>query len=461
MLLTLALLPSIALAGGDLLLLDARIVDAQGERHADAIVVHDGRITAIGARPDDITGAIDLHGATVVPGLIDGHVHLMSAPGGGIRHDPPSVWDDLAHQHLRAYLACGVTTVVDTGIPVEVAKRIEGWIAEGAPSPAIAWVGPLLSPVGGYPNVVIPALTAVSSRAEVAAAMDAFAPLHPVGVKLTFEAGFVGRPWPLYSQSLRTEIAAEASERGMPLYIHAISASEVEQAMALRPYAIVHTPDHHADRFATELAARGTFVMSTLSVVDALLTSSEPERLDAPPYLVAIPELERASALDRETIRASRRAVATGFVSGGRGLKERVVQGLIGGRAVIHSEMRAFNRSVRTLHEAGVPIVLGSDSGNWPVFLSEFHGPTTIRELELLVEAGLTPLEALTAATETPARMLGLQAEIGTIEVGHRADMVIVDGDPLANISAMRTPSLTVRNGVAHTPAEWMNAGTR
>jgi imidazolonepropionase-like amidohydrolase len=85
-----------------------------------------------------------------------------------------------------------------------------------------------------------------------------------------------------------------------------------------------------------------------------------------------------------------------------------------------------------------------------------FHGLTTLREIELLDGAGLSPAQALDAATRTPARMLGLASEIGTIEPGKRADLVIVRGDPLQDLRALRSPLWTVKDGVAHTPAEWM-----
>ena len=78
------------------------------------------------------------------------------------------------------------------------------------------------------------------------------------------------------------------------------------------------------------------------------------------------------------------------------------------------------------------------------------------REIELLGGAGLSPAQAIEAATQTPARMLGLSGEIGTIEPGKRADLMIVRGDPLKDLRALRSILWTVKNGVAHTPAEWM-----
>ena len=80
------------------------------------------------------------------------------------------------------------------------------------------------------------------------------------------------------------------------------------------------------------------------------------------------------------------------------------------------------------------------------------------RELALLREAGLSGEEVIAAATETPARMLGLDGQIGTVQVGKRADLVLVRGDPLSDPHAFEAVAWSVRDGVAKTPAEWMSA---
>jgi imidazolonepropionase-like amidohydrolase len=110
---------------------------------------------------------------------------------------------------------------------------------------------------------------------------------------------------------------------------------------------------------------------------------------------------------------------------------------------------------VKALRDAGVPLVMGSDSGNWPIMPFEFHGPTSIRELELMVEAGLTPEEALRSATTTAAAMLG-RADLGKVAPGSVGDLVLVRGDPLADVSVLREPAWVVVGGVADTPAGWM-----
>jgi imidazolonepropionase-like amidohydrolase len=113
--------------------------------------------------------------------------------------------------------------------------------------------------------------------------------------------------------------------------------------------------------------------------------------------------------------------------------------------------------TIQHLKAAGVPLVMGTDSGNWPLFPFFFHGPTSWRELRLLSEAGLPPLEVLRTATVNPARMLGLEDQLGTVEVGKLADLVVVRDDPLLDLEkAMHSLQHTIRAGVARTPDEWM-----
>ncbi|MFF7475740.1 amidohydrolase family protein [Streptomyces sp. NPDC008092] len=110
-------------------------------------------------------------------------------------------------------------------------------------------------------------------------------------------------------------------------------------------------------------------------------------------------------------------------------------------------------RSVGLLHGAGVPILAGTDTNTTEgVPFSPEHGSSLHHELELLVRAGLRPLEALTAATTLPARLFGL-TDRGTITPGARADLVLLDGDPLSDIRATRALQRVWCAGIEHTPA--------
>jgi imidazolonepropionase-like amidohydrolase len=101
-------------------------------------------------------------------------------------------------------------------------------------------------------------------------------------------------------------------------------------------------------------------------------------------------------------------------------------------------------------HALGVPLVLGTDAGN-PVI---FHGLAVHRELELLVRAGLTPMQALSAATSVAATKVGVQDTLGTVEPGKDADLLILEADPLKDIANTRRIGLVVKRGALFDPAD-------
>jgi imidazolonepropionase-like amidohydrolase len=101
--------------------------------------------------------------------------------------------------------------------------------------------------------------------------------------------------------------------------------------------------------------------------------------------------------------------------------------------------LRAQLGVIKAMHDAGVRIVAGTDYG--------LPGFSLLRELELYVAAGLSPLEAIRSATSVPAEVLGLSGDVGTIETGKRADLVVLDADPLADIRNVRSGRWVVANG--------------
>jgi imidazolonepropionase-like amidohydrolase len=101
------------------------------------------------------------------------------------------------------------------------------------------------------------------------------------------------------------------------------------------------------------------------------------------------------------------------------------------------------------VHDAGIPVVLGTDAGN-PLTL---HGASVFMELEAMQAAGLSPLEVLVAATRNGARAMGLE-QTGTVTAGSVADLVVLDADPLADIANVRRIALVVRRGKLHPRAE-------
>jgi imidazolonepropionase-like amidohydrolase len=453
-------------APGDLLLRNARLIDGTGAppRGVD-LLVRSGRIAAIGP---GLSGggapALDAQGATVLPGLIDSHVHLSMTPGAAHRNDPPELTRALLDHHLRAYLACGVTTVLDTAIPPESARDVQSWLAAGHPGPRFLLLSPALVSPGGYgsfPGLGL-SFAAVATPEEIEERFRESEPLASVGVKVTIEYGFGPlRVWPIHSPEMRAAIVRSAARHGKPLYVHATSAEEQSIALDMGAHVLVHPGFDRGEPpagFLARLRERGSYVMTTLAIYDAWLSAYHPERLDEPGIRLTVPEVELATARDPEAARRLFRTAvaqelprwvpeALSLWLARRFLSEERLRGML------HNQQRA----VRILHDAGIPVVLGSDSGNWPLIPYEFHGPTTAREVELLAQAGLAPADVIAAATRTPAGMLGLADEIGTVEVGKRADLVVVRGDPLAGVSVLRNPAWTIRNGVARTPEQWLH----
>jgi imidazolonepropionase-like amidohydrolase len=340
-----------------LLIENARVIDGLGGEPEEglSLLIRDGRIAAIG-RDVEAGGArrLDATGMTLLPGLIDAHVHLALVPGAGQRDDTPELTDLLLRHHLRGYLANGVTTVLEAGIPTETARKLIRWIDEGQPGPSILVLSPFLPAPAGYttdPSIGITFLP-VETPQDIEEQIQDSEGLPVIGLKV---------------------------------------AVELETAR-----------DPTAWNFLAETFARGRL---------------------------------------------------------GPGATEEAVQetaAIIAALDWARDRLRRDQDAVRRMHEAGIPIVLGSDSGNWPIIPYEFHGPTTRREILLMEGAGLTRMEVIEAATRVAAEMLGIIREVGTVEVGKRADLLIVSGEPLEDLSALSEIAWTVQAGVARTPEEWM-----
>jgi imidazolonepropionase-like amidohydrolase len=424
--------------------------DAVPAPNTDILVV-DGRIAAIGAgldAPADVR-VIEVGGRWIVPGLVDAHVHIMNVPGSPWL--PPDALPDLRRRALGSYVAAGVTTVLDLGILPDRLAELRSAVADGAAAPRMLVVGGILGPTGGYPGLLEPAFGGVASAEEVQAALDRNAALGAVAVKVTFERGFGGEDWPLFDAAARAAIREAAEARHLPVLVHAMTPSEFLPALDLAPRAFVHAPER-PDRDVTGAIARsGAHVVTTLTLYDAAL-APRTRRLDDPLLRAIVPAELAAAADDRATTVAARRALGEMNVPWVPGWAAGMGAGA---RAVGRQRLRRALAAVRDLHAAGVPLVLGTDSGTWPLLHAQFPGWAAIRELELLGDAGLSPAEALAAGTTNAARMLGLEEELGAVRVGRAADLVVLGADPLADAGAWRTIELVVHDGLARTPGEW------
>jgi imidazolonepropionase-like amidohydrolase len=447
----------------DLLIRDSRLIDGTGAppRSGVSILVRNGIIAEIGSglsAPD--VPVLEANGLTVLPGLVDAHVHLGAVPGSTQRNDPPDLQRQLRRQHLRSYLACGVTTVLDTGISAETAREIQGWLRSGEAGPRFLTLGPGFTTPGGYLSELG---GTVSTPADVEARFELMESIGAIGAKVLIEPGFGPRPvWPIHSPEIREAIVRGAAKRRLPIYVHANREEAKEIALDMGAHAIAHTGYYDAepsDSIVTRMAASGAYLMTTFSIMDADLIRFHPERLDDPLVVLTVPATELNTARDPAAARYLTRQEIAMSAPSMPGLLRDVLAWWFLSEPRVTENLRSSERAARRFAAAGVPIVVGSDSGNWPIVPYQFHGPTTLREIELLGEAGFTPPQALAAATRVPAAMLGLDREIGTVEVGKHADLVIVREDPLKDLRALRTVQWTVKDGVARSPAQWMSQG--
>jgi imidazolonepropionase-like amidohydrolase len=449
-----------SVVAADLLVRDATLIDGTGTppRPGVSILVRDGWIAAIGP---DVTArdvpVIDARGAVVTPGLIDAHVHLAVVPGMAFRGDSPETLRDLRRAHLRGYLACGVTTILDTAIPLPLAEELGAWLRAGHLGPRLLFLGPGITAAGGYAAAGKPTPT---TPEEVEAELDRLVAAGAAGVKVFLEPGFGPKPiWPLPSPEVRAAITRGAAARRLPIYVHANHEEAKATALDMGAHAIVHAGFYGStpsDTFVARLAASGAYLVTTFAIMDAELTRFHPERLDDRLVRLVVPAIERESARDPAAARFLVRA-EIGYVlpwSPGwlRDLIGRVALREAGSAEGLRSAQRAAGRFAA----AGVPIVVGTDAGNWDILPYQFHAVSTPREVELLAETGIGPEAALAAATRVAARMLGLEAELGTVEVGKRADLVVLRKRRLASARALRAVGWTVKDGVARTPRGWM-----
>jgi imidazolonepropionase-like amidohydrolase len=303
---------------------------------------------------------------------------------------------------------------------------------------------------------------AVSSVDDLDRVFDAIASVDAIGVKVPIEHGFGPKPiFRIHPREVREAIVRKAAGRNLPIYVHASDETEQSIALDMGAHALMHLNFAGVDpspAFMERVARLRPYVVTTFSILDAEMTRWHPERLDDRLVRVAVPAEELRSAHAPEMWAASDRADVA-FVY--PWLPAFIVRLLA---APPSEEQRpgvlAVNlRAAKRLYDAGVPLVIGSDAGNSSV-LSEFHGTSTLRELELLADAGIPLPAVLAAATRVPARMLGIEADAGTVEPGKRGDLAVLRDDPLRDVRAFRTIEWTVQAGVAHTPREWMSLET-
>ncbi len=408
-------------AGSTAVLIEgARVFDGNGDVGIVSILVRDGRIESIAETIDAPDGAqrMDYAGRFVIPGLVSDHSHLANTDG--IEHGDRFFSRDNVVRDLRRFQAFGVTTVTALGMNGSAASGIRDevnadpvlgasmltagagiGVDEGAPP--VANMGLELDPVA-RPGTAEAARAAVRSQAE--AGVDL--------IKLWVDD--LGGKAPQMAPEVYRAAIEEARSRGLLVAAHIHDLDAARALVEAGVDVIAHGVRDRAvdDALIEAMKARGTWYIPTLQIDEAnYLYAQEPELLDTPFLRAALPAAVRARFADpawrdrqlsSEATARAKAAVATNL------------------------------RNLRALHEAGVRIGFGTDSGALP---HRVIGFAEHRELELMTSAGFTPGQALSTATRDAAALLRLD-DRGVLAPGKRADFVVLDADPLTDIRNTR-----------------------
>ncbi|WP_394844211.1 CIA30 family protein [Pendulispora brunnea] len=367
---------------------DVRVFDGQKVVTSRATVLVDGeRIVAIGENLSAPPGAevVDGAGKTLLPGLIDAHVHVFDS------------------SQLEQSLAFGVTTVLDMFAIPDAIKELRSPRPDRA---EIRSAGILATAPGGHGTEYgfeIPTLDRPDQAQDF---VDARIAEGSDYIKIVLDDGSaVGRRTPTLSNDTVVALVKAAHARGKMAVVHVHSLETTKAVLAAGADGVEHI---FADRmppegFAAEAAKHKAFVTPTLAVMSSVYGRKS--------------TLEKDEALAPYLMPAARRQLQASFPLHGIGPA--------GGAAGM--------AAVKQLEAAGVPILAGTDAPN----PGTAYGVSMHDELALLVSAGLTPSQALEAATSAPARSFAL-SDRGRIAPGLRADLLLVDGDPTADILATR-----------------------
>lgn len=418
-------------AGRTLVVRDGTVIDGTGEgpQRDRSLVLRDGLIDWIG--PADQTPhigephrVVDAAGGTILPGFVDTHVHMtMSGDGmnpADLINQPPHYGYFTAIPRLRATLDAGVTSVRDlAGLDQAVVRAVDEGII---PGPRVTTAYRALGPTGGHGDfrtccgfdygAILGPDGAVSVNTDgPAEALRATREVMRKGAKVikVMASGGVWSPQDTpWHDGLNVEemsvIVREAASHDIPVAAHAQSARSIRNALTAGVTSVEH--GYEIDERGIQLMLDGgAFLVPTLSTA-----TTPPDPAKSADYAVA--------------------------------KKLRLQEHL--------------SENITAAVRAGVRVALGTDSGICP------HG-RNLRELALLVEHGMSPMGALLAGTRDAAALLGRSEEIGTLEPGKRADVVVCSGDPLADITLLGEPdnvTVVIKDGAVHKDTTGTRPGT-
>ncbi len=417
------------------LIRDARLFLGDGTViEQGSVLIKHGKIAEIytGQAPDAKSlkaDPIDAAGKTLLPGLIDVHAHLGSP--GGYWEDPKEYEkiEAFIDRELAAYLYSGVTAVKSLGDATDMILKHRAILRSGEKQGAELFVvGPMFTAEGGHgteyaralPEAARPAFQAqlvrVPKNADEAKKMvDDLKAQGVDGIKTILESGTPAHAIPRFDITLLRAVADQSRADGLPIVCHIGDLRDVEDALDAKVDGIEHSPRQLLTQALLDrMKSQGVAFDPTLAVTEAIIATAQgkTDPLDrslvqqvSPPKLLQGTKKAIASA-EFEPMRAAYRAFPF--------------------------DMTVTNQNLAAAARNGILLVMGTDSGN-PQLI---HGPAIHRELQLWVAAGIPNAVALQAATYNGAKLLRVDNRMGLIKKGYDANLLLVDGNPLKDITA-------------------------
>src|SRR5438876_3647316 len=413
------------------------------------VIIAGSRIEAIGPAGSTPVPAgaarIDGKGKWVFPGLIDSHVHFFQSGNLYTRPDVAdfNAWMPYAKEvernkarlpaTFKVWLASGVTGVVDIGGPFWNFEMRDAAVKSPA-APRVAVAGPLISMVDRVKlDLGDPPIIKVTSAEEARALVRRELARKPDFIKVWF----IHQPGDdLAAQEAIVKATGDAAHAGgARLAVHATELVVAKASLRAGADFLVHSVEDEPidDEFLALAKKNRALYCPTLFVVMgyryALSNTWQPteaeRRLSDPQILAAMHDLDHMPK-DK--------------------LPERVAKAMANPPQPKPSPIALAN--LRKVWDAGIPVVMGTDAGN----IGTLHGPSVFRELQIMTQAGLTPLQVLRSATTNGAKAMG--QDVGSLRPGKLADVVVLDADPLANVQNLSRIHRVIKDGKMFVPDE-------
>jgi imidazolonepropionase-like amidohydrolase len=404
----------------------------------DAVIIIKGtRISQVGPRSGTKIprGArlIDARGKYVIPGLADMHNHLGA--GSFSPDEGPSDFK----ANLARMLGWGFTLIFDQGIPdLESFAELKRLAApETAPYARFFGVGVRFAAPGGH-GASLGAYTPESpdqARSQVRGLRKAGVD----GVKIVYDdlSYVTSRQRPMLKAEVVAAIIDEAHKQGLKAYVHAPVLEYAKEVLRSGADGLVHAiiSDPVDDEFISLLKKNRAVYITTHAIFESVADIGGWARREA--------AFDDRGFIPKEV-----------FEVGMNPANVREWEARWDKLSYAKARLPIMRANLKKLNDSDIPVILGSDTSSAGSGTGVVLGLASQLELTLLVEAGLTPQEAIEAATLKAARMIGLEDELGSVEPGKLADLVILDADPLADIGNVRTIYRVIKGGVVHDPVK-------